>query len=190
MKIGIYSGSFDPIHVGHLLLANYIVEFTDIDELWLMVTPQNPLKEDAHLLSEEHRLQMVKLAVTDYPKLKASDYEFSLTRPSYTENTLNQLAKDYPQHEFTLVIGGDNWMVFDQWRNYQNILANYRIMVYPRIGFDIYPPQNENVIILYPPTTDVSSTYIRQGVSDGKDMRPLLSSAVNEYVLENKLYEK
>ena len=134
MRIGIYSGSFNPVHFGHVGLAKWVIEHTDLDELWLLVTPNNPLKEAGSLAPEQERLAAVREAIQDIPGLVASDFEFSLPRPSYTANTLRELQKKYPEHEFTLIIGEDNISIFDRWREYEYILANFRVFVYPRRG--------------------------------------------------------
>jgi len=134
MKIGIYGGSFNPVHFGHVGLAEWVIEHTDLDEVWLLVTPNNPLKPTHILAPEQERLAAVREAIKDIPGVKASDFEFSLPRPSYTANTLRELQKAYPQHEFTLIIGEDNLAIFTQWREYENILKNFRIFVYPRRG--------------------------------------------------------
>ena len=133
-KIGIYGGSFNPVHFGHVGLAKWVIEHTDLDELWLLVTPNNPLKEAGSLAPEQERLAAVREAIQDIPGLVASDFEFSLPRPSYTANTLRELQKKYPEHEFTLIIGEDNISIFDRWREYEYILANFRVFVYPRRG--------------------------------------------------------
>lgn len=132
MKIGIYGGSFNPVHFGHVGLAKWVIEHTDLDELWLLVSPNNPLKPAGILAPEDERLEAVREAIKEIPGLKASDFEFSLPRPSYTANTLRALQKAYPEHEFTLVIGEDNLAIFTQWREYEYILKNFRIFVYPR----------------------------------------------------------
>ena len=132
MKIGIYGGSFNPVHFGHVGLAKWVIEHTDLDELWLLVSPNNPLKPAGILAPEAERLEAVREAIKEIPGLKASDFEFSLPRPSYTANTLRALQKAYPDHEFTLVIGEDNLAIFNQWREYEYILKNFRIFVYPR----------------------------------------------------------
>ena len=134
MKIGIYGGSFNPVHFGHVGLARWVIEHTDLDELWLLVSPNNPLKPAGILAPEDERLEAVREAIKDMPGLKASDFEFSLPRPSYTANTLRALQKAYPEHEFTLVIGEDNLAIFNQWREYEYIASNYRVFVYPRKG--------------------------------------------------------
>lgn len=134
MKVGIYGGSFNPVHFGHVGLAKWVMAHTDLDELWMLVSPNNPLKPKESLAPEQERLAAVQEAVRDIPNVKASDFEFALPRPSYTANTLRELLKAYPEHEFTLVIGEDNLAIFDQWREHEYIMANYRIFVYPRRG--------------------------------------------------------
>ena len=137
MKIGIYSGSFNPIHKGHTALADYLLRNADLDEIWLVVSPHNPLKDEKTLISDRDRLQMAQLAVEDFPQLKVSDVEFSLPKPSYTFQTLDFLSKKYPENKFSLIIGADNLVVFDKWKNYRYLLDNYRIIVYPRKNFDV-----------------------------------------------------
>ena len=191
MNIGIFSGSFNPIHIGHLILANYITEFTALDEVWLLVSPQNPWKEEDELLDENIRLDMTRLAVEKYPKLKVSDFEFSLPRPSYTVNTLDALQKKYPEHEFTLIIGADNWSAFENWKNYDEIVENYKLKIYPRLGYRISVPakQKKNVEALDSPIIEMSSTFIREGISAGKDMKAFLPCEVYEYIKERGLYK-
>jgi len=165
-KIGIYGGSFNPVHFGHVGLAKWVIEHTDLDELWLLVSPNNPLKPAGLLAPEEERLAAVQEAVKDIPHVKASDFEFGLPRPSYTANTLRELQKTYPEDEFTLVIGEDNLAIFDQWREWEYILENYRIIVYPRnLSNQNNPSILNNPNILYlkdAPTFDISSTAIRR----------------------------
>ena len=167
-KIGIYSGSFNPVHFGHVGLAKWVIENTDLDELWLLVSPNNPLKDAKILAPEQERLVGVREAIKDIPGLVASDFEFSLPRPSYTANTLRELQKAYPQHEFTLIIGEDNLGIFNRWREYEFILENFRIFVYPRKGADkssisdLQSSIAKNVVFLAnAPTFDISSTAIR-----------------------------
>lgn len=136
-KTGIFSGSFNPIHIGHLALANYLCEFEGLDEVWFMVTPHSPFKKQADLWSDELRLQLVQLAIEGYPRFRASDFEFHLPRPSYTVHTLNRLKEVYPEREFQLIIGSDNWKVFDQWFESERIVSENKILVYPRPGFPV-----------------------------------------------------
>lgn len=164
MKVGIYGGSFNPIHFGHIGLARWVLENTDLDELWLMVSPNNPLK-DKNILADEHeRLVAAKEAIKDIPGLVASDFEFALPRPNYTANTLRALAQACPEHEFTLIIGEDNLSIFDKWREYQYILDNYRIFVYPRHGNSTYtlPHAKDLRVLTGAPYFDISSTELRQ----------------------------
>ena len=169
MKVGIYGGSFNPVHFGHVGLAKWVMEHTDLDELWLLVSPNNPLKPAGILAPEEDRLAAVREAVKDIPHVKASDFEFGLPRPSYTANTLRELQKAYPEDEFTLVIGEDNLAIFDQWKEYEFIASNFRIFVYPRNLNNQSIPSNPSILnnpnIIYlseAPTFDISSTAIRR----------------------------
>ena len=170
MKIGIYGGSFNPVHFGHVGLAKWVIENTDLDELWLLVTPNNPLKKADTLAPEQQRLAAVREAIKDVPHVIASDFEFSLPRPSYTANTLRALQVAHPEHSFTLVIGEDNWAIFTQWREYEYILSNFRIFVYPRRGVSIINHQSsifkfsnykEIRFLSEAPYYDISSTEIR-----------------------------
>lgn len=190
MNIGIFSGSFNPIHIGHLMLANYIVEFTEIDEVWFLVSPHNPLKDDAELLDENERFRMVKLALEKYPKLKASDFEFQMPRPSYTINTLEALTQTYADDEFTLIIGADNWRDFEKWKDYDRIAKEYKIKVYPRLDFRVSIPSRykTKVETLDSPIIEVSSTFIRESILLDKNIRAFLPEEVYNYVEENKLY--
>jgi len=191
MNIGIFSGSFNPIHMGHLILANYIVEYTDIEEVWFLVSPRNPLKLKNELLDENTRLKMVELALKDYPKLKASDYEFYLPEPSYTVNTLDALKKDYPDYVFTLIIGADNWSTFENWKEHDVILEKYPIMVYPRLGYriSISNKLKNRVEAVDTPIIEISSTFIREGLRVGKNVKAFLPDGVYEYIISNNLYK-
>lgn len=192
MNIGIFSGSFNPIHIGHVILANYIVEFTEIDEVWFIVSPHNPLKSQNELSDEHTRLEMVNIALKDYTKLKASDFEFSLPRPSYTIDTLKALNKAYPQHDFTLIIGADNWNIFENWKESNTILDNYKLKVYPRLGsrISIANKLKNRVEALDSPIVEISSTFIRESFSGDKDIRAFLPAGVYDYIIENKLYRQ
>ena len=163
-KVGIYGGSFNPVHFGHVGLAKWVIEHTDLDELWLLVSPNNPLKDAKILAPEQERLAGVREAIKDIPGLVASDFEFALPRPSYTANTLRELKKAYPQHEFTLIIGEDNVAIFDKWREYEYILENFRIFVYPRNPNNPIIPQTEKGVIYLKdaPLFNISSTELRQ----------------------------
>ena len=168
-KVGIYGGSFNPVHFGHVGLAKWVIENTDLDELWLLVSPNNPLKPAGLLAPEQDRLEAVREAIKDIPGLVASDFEFNLPRPSYTANTLRELQKTYPQHEFTLVIGEDNIAIFNQWREHEFIASNFRIFVYPRKGSPTIGNLRckignfkELVFLDEAPLFDISSTAIRR----------------------------
>lgn len=191
MNIGIFSGSFNPIHIGHLILANYIVEFTEIEEIWFLVSPHNPLKSEGELIDENIRLEMTEIALKEYKKVKTCDFEFSMPRPSYTIDTLNALQAKYPQHKFTLIIGGDNWNVFESWREYDKILENYNLKVYPRLGYRISIPSKlkEKVETLDSPIIEISSTFIREAIAEGKNVKAFLPDEVYEYILRNNLYK-
>ncbi|GAB6011288.1 nicotinate (nicotinamide) nucleotide adenylyltransferase [Viscerimonas tarda] len=191
MNIGIFSGSFNPVHTGHLILANFVTGFTDIDEVWFLVSPQNPLKEKTDMLAEAIRYEMVKLAVEDYPKMKASDFEFSLPRPSYTINTLSSLKQKFPGHVFSLIIGGDNWANFTNWKDYKEIIRNYKVYVYPRLDSKliINGSLKECVEALDSPIIEISSTFIRESIRDGKDIKAFLPAKVYDYIVKNGLYQ-
>lgn len=168
MKIGIYGGSFNPIHFGHIGLAKWVVEHTDLDELWLMVSPNNPLKDKSILADEQERLREAREAidVLGTEAIKVSDFEFSLPRPNYTANTLRELKKQYPEHDFTLIIGEDNLEIFNKWREFQYILDNYRIFVYPRHNCTPYqlPLAKDLQLLIEAPYFDISSTYLRKNL--------------------------
>lgn len=189
MKIGLYFGSFNPIHIGHLALSDYLLLHTNLDEVWFVVSPHNPLKQKDSLLDDNLRFQMVQLAISDKPNMKACDVEFSLPKPSYTIDTLTYLSDQYPENEFVLIIGADNLHVFNQWKNYEEIIANYKILVYPRQGFDFsLSSKHHHVECVNAPLYNISSTFIREKIKDGKDVSEFLNAEVNKYIQKNKLY--
>ncbi|MDO5664184.1 MAG: nicotinate (nicotinamide) nucleotide adenylyltransferase [Bacteroidia bacterium] len=190
-QIGIFSGSFNPIHIGHLILANYMREFTYLDEVWFVVTPHNPLKETNNLLDDDIRLEMTQLATWGFDSLKVSDIEFNMPKPSYTIDTLIKLRTDYPDTEFTLIIGGDNWSEFFRWKDYKRLISEFKILIYPRLGEDIQidSKQSENVQLVKAPIVEVSSTFIRESIHAGKDVRAFLPNRVYDFIMENKLYK-
>ena len=185
--IGIFGGSFNPIHNGHIALCKAFLAQCNLDEVWLMVSPQNPLKINTALLDDEQRFRLAQKAIEDEAGIKACDYEFHLPRPSYTWNTLQSLSNDYPHCRFTLLIGGDNWACFDRWYRSEDILSNYQIAVYPRSGSEIdaiqLPP---NVSLINTPLFDISSTEIRQRVASGLPISGMVPENIQEEV--NLLY--
>ena len=198
-KIGLFFGTYNPIHVGHLIIANHFAEFSDLEEIWLVVTPHNPHKKRNTLLEDTHRLAMVRIAVEDYPKLEASAIEFDLPQPNYTVNTLAVLDEKYPEHSFSLIMGEDNLKSFHKWKNFEVILERHPIYVYPRITppkphFDKLnePSQIENnydVTVVLAPIIEISSTFIRKSIASGKNIRPLLPQNVWDYLDEMNFYK-
>ena len=178
-SIGIFGGSFNPIHNGHIALAKAFLEKENLDEVWFLVSPQNPFKVNQQLLADHLRLELVRKAIADNPHFRASDYEFQLPKPSYTWNTLQHLSHDYPTHRFTLLVGGDNWAAFDRWYHAEDILSNYKIVVYPRRGQEIDKSTlPTNVSLLQTPLIDVSSTDVRQRVEQGEDISKLVPEEI------------
>ena len=192
-KIGLYFGTFNPIHVGHLIIANHMVENSDLDEIWMMVTPHNPFKKKSSLLDNYHRLEMVYLATQEYDKIQPSDFEFKLPQPNYTINTLTQLSEKYPDKKFSLIMGEDNLKSFHKWKNYEAILDDYQVYVYPRISEGIVETQFDNhqkIHRVEAPIVQISSTMIRNGIKEDKSVRPMLSDAVWKYVDDMNFYRK
>lgn len=186
MKIGLFGGSFNPIHNAHVKLASTICKEAGLDEVWFLVTPHNPLKQQKGLMDEKDRLAMVRLALEKEPNLKASDYEFHLERPSYTWNTIQHLSKDYPENEFYIIIGGDNWEIFNHWAHHEEILRDYHIIVYPRKDSTIDTTSlPHSVSIVRMPEMDISSTMIRQLLRNGKDISPYVCPKVAQYLRNN-----
>jgi len=191
MKVGLFFGSFNPIHVGHLVLANYMLEYTDLERIWFIVSPHNPLKKKSTLLDEKQRLQMVDLAIGDNIKLKASNIEFNLPQPSYTIVTLTYLKEKYPQHEFVLIMGADNLENFHKWKNYEEILKHHQLYIYPRPESDGGKLKDHPQIkLINAPLMEISSTAIRQAIKEKKDMRYFMPEAVWQYIKEMHFYEK
>lgn len=188
-KIGLFFGSFNPIHVGHLIIAEYIVEHTELKEIWFVVSPRNPLKNKQSLLNDKQRLYMVNIAIEDDPRFRSCDIEFKLPQPSYTVNTLLRLAERYPEKEFCLIMGEDNLDCIEKWYNYQYILDNYQIYVYPR---DDYKTEKKrelpNIHYVDAPRIGISASMIRQGIKEKKTVKYLMTEKVAKYVDEMGLY--
>ncbi|MBP1223284.1 nicotinate (nicotinamide) nucleotide adenylyltransferase [Flavobacterium sp. 1355] len=193
MRIGLYFGTYNPIHVGHMIIANHMAEFADLDQIWMVVTPHNPLKKKSTLLDDHQRLEMVYLATKDFPKIKPSDIEFKLPQPNYTVNTLVHLHEKYPKHEFSLIMGEDNLKTLHKWKNYEVLLDHYNIYVYPRISSEEGNTElksHPKIHIIDAPIVEISSTFIRNNIKEGKNIQPLLPPKVWEYIDHNNFYKK
>ncbi|MCB4807108.1 nicotinate-nucleotide adenylyltransferase [Tamlana sp. 62-3] len=191
MKIGLYFGSFNPIHIGHLIIANHLAENSDLDKIWFVVTPHNPFKKKSSLLDNYQRLEMVHLATEEYDKLEPSDIEFNLPQPNYTVNTLAYLQEKHPKHEFALIMGEDNLKSFHKWKNYNVILENHHIYVYPRISDNITPKHllnHEKIHSVKAPIMQISSTDIRNAIKNSKNIKPLLPTNVWKYLDDMNFY--
>lgn len=189
MNIGLYFGSFNPIHTGHLIIANHIHQNTDLDKVWFVVSPQNPLKKSNTLLNEYDRLHLVTLAIKDNVNFRASNIEFSLPKPSYTVQTLAYCTEKFPNENFTIIMGSDSFQNIKNWKNYEFILANYKIIVYQRPAFEIDLSQlRDNVSTLKAPLLEISATHIRQAIRNDQSVKYLIPDEVNDYILENNLY--
>ena len=190
IRTGIFGGSFNPIHKGHISLAQQLRKRAGLDEVWLMVSPENPLKQSADLLDDNLRMKMAHMALEGVEGIVASDYEMHLPKPSYSWNTLQKLSKDYPDREFVLLMGGDNWALFDRWYHHEDILTNYQIVVYPRKDTEVPDPFVPSVCIVEAELLDISSTEIRQRIREGKGIRRMVPGVVADLIKENKLYAK
>lgn len=204
MKVGLYFGTFNPIHIGHLVISNYMAEYTDLDQVWLVVSPQNPLKKKKSLLADYHRLALVKVAIDDNDKLRASDIEFKMPLPSYTADTLAYLKQQHPNIDFSIIMGEDNLRTFHKWKNFERILEQHQVYVYPRV-LTMQEEQEvqemgslpDNELSNHPkiifcedaPVMKVSASFIRQAIKDGKDVRYLLTDPVHQYVDEMNFYK-
>ena len=187
--IGIFGGSFNPVHNGHIMLAQYLAQHSHLDEVWLTLSPQNPLKISNSLLDDNHRLAMLKLAIERYPLLKVCDIELEMPRPSYTINTLDELSRRYPDYRFNIVIGGDNWNIIDRWKDYQRIINEYGVVVYPRPGYELSSTNYSNVVVVDAPLADISSTEIREAIAKYDEVGHLLPQGVAEYINKHNLYK-
>ena len=187
MKIGLYFGSFNPIHIGHLIIANYIANNTKLDEVWFVVSPQNPFKNTNSLLNEQHRLSLVKIAIEGEKKLKASNVEFKLPKPSYTADTLLYLSEKYPKYIFSIIIGSDGFQNIEKWKNYKYIINNYNIFIYQRPSY-LIEMVADNVKIVDAPLLEISSTQIRKNIKDKKSIRYLVTDTVMEEIKLKNYY--
>ena len=200
-KIGLYFGTFNPIHVGHLIIANHMVDYTDLDQIWLIVSPQNPLKKKNSMLEDYHRLALVRVATEDNLNLEVSDIEFSMPKPSYTSHTLAYLSEKFPENEFALIMGEDNLRTLHKWKNYAQILDNHSVYVYPRLltehekidaSKDAVLPEistHKNISLVDAPVMKVSASFIRKGIKENKDVRYLLTEPVYKYIEEMHFYK-
>lgn len=189
MKIGLYFGSFNPIHTGHLIIANHILNETDLQKVWFVVSPQNPFKPSSTLLNEYDRLHLVQMAVKNDDRLKASEIEFSLPKPSYTAHTLSYLTEKYPAHHFSIIMGSDSYQNLPKWKNPEFIQKNFPILVYRRPGFDV-ASQEPNTTVLDAPLLEISATYIRDCIQRGKSINYLVPSAVQAEIGKSGFYRK
>lgn len=187
-QIGVFGGSFNPVHCGHTMLASWLAQFTQLQQVWMLLSPENPLKVHG-AAGETHRMNMLRMAIGNDPLLKPCDIELHLPRPSYTIHTLRELRQLYPQYRFRLIIGSDNWQIFDQWRDHDELLRDFTPIIYPRPGYDIDPTTlPPGVTLVNAPVVDVSSTMIRQAIADGKNMNHFLPAGVYTYIKSHNLY--
>ncbi len=191
IKTGLFFGSFNPIHNGHLMVASYMIEFTDMAELWFVVSPQNPLKEQKSLLADHHRLYMVNLAFGDDTRFKSSDIEFKMPKPSYTIMTLTYLSEKFPNREFVIISGSDIFPTFHKWKNWEQLLEYYRFYVYPRPGSQEHELlQHPSITKINAPMVEISSSFVRESIREGKSMRNFLPEPVRKYIEEMNFYRK
>ena len=189
MKIGLYFGSFNPIHIGHLIVASYVANHTDMQQVWFVVSPQNPLKPSSVLLNEYHRLHLVRLAVEYDLRLKASEVEFKLPRPSYTIDTLTYLQEKYPQNEFSIIMGSDSFQNLPHWKNFEQLVKNFPFIIYQRPGFEVTDHWGAAVKVLNAPLLQISATEIRNNIKSGKTIRYLVPDKVREEIEMNHYYK-
>jgi nicotinate-nucleotide adenylyltransferase len=191
MKVGIFPGSFNPVHIGHLAIANYVAEFGDFDEIWFLITPKNPLKPVTDLLDQETRLELIEKSIGDYPKFKTCTIEWDMPQPTYTINTLQKLRMLFPENAFELVIGSDNWETIHRWKDYQLILKNFKTLIYPRLGTGkIFINHPNAKMIKGAPKIEISSSFIRKAIKQGKDIRFYMPSGIYEDVVTSDFIKK
>ena len=188
MKIGLYFGSFNPIHIGHLIIASHIANNTLLEQVWFVISPQNPLKKEASLLNEYHRKHLIDLSIEGEKKLKTSGVEFKLPRPSFTIDTLTYLAEKYPQHQFSIIMGSDSFSNIKRWKNYGILLKNYPIYIYERPGFKVLKDQEAHITVLQAPLLEISSTRIRELIHLKKSIRYLVPDIVREEIEQHQYY--
>lgn len=187
--VGILGGSFNPVHIGHLMLASYLSQWGYVDKVWLTLSPRNPLKDPGALLADSKRLTMLNIAIKGDPDIDVCDIELSMPTPSYTINTLDLLASRYPDKKFRLIIGSDNWAIFDRWRDYQRIIDEYGVIVYPRPGYPIADRLVDSMQVVDAPLVDISSTFIRKAIARGRNINHFVPAGVGKYIAEHKLYQ-
>ena len=188
MHIGLYFGSFNPIHIGHLIVANHVVENSEVDKVWFVVSPHNPLKDAHSLLNEYDRLHLVELAIEDNLKFRASNVEFHLPKPSFTIDTLTYLAEKFPLEKFSIILGSDSFQNIHRWKNFEALVANHSFIVYNRPGFEVRETHGAAITVMDAPLLQISSTYIRQQIRESKSVRYLLPDPVFKYIDDNRYY--
>jgi nicotinate-nucleotide adenylyltransferase len=189
MKVGLYFGSFNPVHVGHLIIAGFILNYSKLDQVWFVVSPQNPLKPQAGLLNEYHRQHLIVSAIEGENRLRCSNVEFHLPRPSYTINTLSYLREKYPQYDFNVIMGSDSFQNMKRWKNFEVLLKEYQIIIYKRPGFEVNNELAANITLLNAPLLEISSTTIRKMIKEGKSIRFLVPDIVKEEIDRNNYYK-
>ncbi len=190
MNIGLYFGSFNPIHTGHLIVANHVLEYTEISKIWFVVSPHNPLKDSHTLLNEYDRLHLAQLAIEDNPKFRASNVEFQLPKPSYTVNTMAYLSEKFPLEHFYIILGSDSFQNIHRWKNFEHLVANYQFLIYQRKGFEVKETHGAGIKLLDAPLLDISSTFIRKQIKEKHSIKYLVPNAVEDYILLNRYYTK
>jgi nicotinate-nucleotide adenylyltransferase len=189
MKVGLFFGSFNPVHIGHMAIANYMVEFTDLQQLWFIISPHNPLKPKQSLLADYHRRTLMEIAVNNDPRYRVSDIEFSMPQPSYTIDTLAWLKEKYPGTAFVILMGSDGLPTFNKWKNYRLIEEEYQRYIYPRPGFPVNASEYKNSMQVNAPLMEISSSFIREAIGNGKNMRNFLPPKVYDYIEEMHFYK-
>jgi nicotinate-nucleotide adenylyltransferase len=190
MNVGLYFGSFNPIHIGHLIIASHILNESGLDRVWFIVSPLNPFKKTENLLNEYDRLHLVQKGIEGDVRMKASDIEFALPKPSYTVHTLAYLTEKYPEHNFSIIMGSDGFQNLDKWKNSETIIDNYPIIIYKRPGFEVDNKLNANITVMNAPLLEISSTHIRALIQSGKSIKYLVTPAVEEEIMASGMFKK